>query len=94
MKCFGMSHLRERSLKLDVLHLGKHSTHEPLRKFQNLLLPHESDLHVQLSKLWLAVGPEVLVSETAGNLIVAVNARDHEHLLEELRALRQRVPLP
>ena len=33
----------------------------------------------------------VLVAEATGNLVVALNATAHEHLLELLRALRQRV---
>ncbi len=45
-----------------------------------------------LRELWLPVCPQVLVSEAAGYLVVAVRPRHHEHLLEQLRALREGVP--
>ena len=35
-----------------------------------------------------------LVPEAARDLVVAVDAGDHQHLLEQLRRLRQRVPVP
>ena len=51
----------------------------------------EGDLEVDLGELGLAVGAEVFVAEAAGDLEVAVEAGDHEDLLEDLRRLRQRV---
>ena len=42
----------------------------------------------------LAIGPQVLVAKAFHDLVIAVEARDHEQLLEELRRLRQRVELP
>ncbi len=39
----------------------------------------------------MAVGAEVLVAVAAGDLVVALHARHHQQLLEQLRALRQRV---
>ena len=53
----------------------------------------EGHLDVDLGELGLAVGAQVLVAEAAGDLEVAVEARDHQDLLEELRRLRQRVEL-
>ena len=41
-----------------------------------------------------AVGAEVLVTEAARDLVVALEAADHQQLLEQLRRLRQRVPVP
>ena len=41
----------------------------------------------------LAVGAQVLVAKAARDLVVAVDAGDHEDLLEDLRRLRQRVEL-
>ena len=51
----------------------------------------EAHLHVQLGELRLAVGAEILVAVAAGDLVVALHAGDHQQLLEQLRALRQRV---
>ena len=53
----------------------------------------EAHLCVELHELELAVGAQVLVAQAAGDLVVAVQAADHEQLLEQLRALRERVEL-
>ena len=52
----------------------------------------EGGLDVELGELGLAVGPQVLVAEAADDLVVALQAAHHQELLEELRALGQRVP--
>ena len=54
---------------------------------------HEGHLQVNLGELRLAVGSQVLVAEALDDLEVAVEPGDHEHLLEELRALGQGVEL-
>ena len=54
----------------------------------------ERHFQVQLRELRLAVGPQVLVAEAAGDLHVAVVAGDHQDLLVKLRRLRQGVELP
>ena len=51
----------------------------------------EGHFEVDLGELGLAVGAQVLVAEAAGDLEVAVEAGDHEDLLEDLRRLGQRV---
>ena len=51
----------------------------------------EAHLGVELHELELAVGAQVLVAQAARDLVVAVEAADHQQLLEQLRALRQRV---
>ena len=51
----------------------------------------EGHLEVDLGELGLAVGAQVLVAEAAGNLEVAVEAGDHEDLLEDLRRLGERI---
>ena len=50
-------------------------------------------LEVELREFRLAIRPEILVAEAARDLEVAVHARDHQDLLEDLRRLRQRVEL-
>ncbi len=57
------------------------------------LLAREAHLEIDLRELKLAVGAQVFVAEAAGDLEVAVEAGDHEDLLEDLRRLRQRVEL-
>ncbi len=53
----------------------------------------ERRLDVELRELGLAVGAQVLVAEAAHDLVVAVEARHHQQLLEDLRRLRQREEL-
>ena len=49
----------------------------------------ERHLHVELRQLLQPVGAEVLVPEAARDLVVALEARDREQLLVDLRRLRQ-----
>ncbi len=66
---------------------------EALDDGEDGLLRGEGHLEVDLGELGLAVGAQVLVAEAAGDLEVAVEAGDHEDLLEDLRRLRERVEL-
>ncbi len=56
-----------------------------------MLLAREAHFKIDLRELKLAVGAQVLVAEAARDLEVAVEAGDHQNLLEDLRRLRQRV---
>jgi hypothetical protein len=88
-----ISHSRERPRQPASLHVVEHGTNKPLCKVQYLLLTHERHLQVKLRELGLAIGSQIFVSEAASYLIVSVEAGDHEHLLEELWALRQCIPV-
>ena len=57
----------------------------------DVVLAHEAHLQVELGELGLAVAAQVLVAQAARDLEVAVEAADHEQLLELLGALGQRV---
>ena len=46
-----------------------------------------------MGELGLAVGPKVLITETARDLVVTLDTRDHQKLLEQLRRLWQGVAL-
>ncbi len=59
---------------------------------EDVVLLDEAHLDVELGELGLPVGAEVLVAVAARDLEVALHARDHQQLLEQLRALRQGVP--
>ena len=65
-----------------------------LAEREDVLLVDEAHLDVELGELRLPVGAEVLVAEAARDLVVALHAGDHQQLLEQLRRLRQRVPVP
>ena len=51
----------------------------------------EGHLDVELGEVGLAIGAQVLVAEAARDLVIALEAGDHQQLLEQLRRLRQRV---
>ena len=69
----------------------EHARHQPLDDTDHVVLLDERHLEVELRELGLAVGPQVLVAEAAGDLVVALEAGHHQQLLEQLRRLRQRV---
>ena len=61
---------------------------------KHVVLRHERQLDVELIELaGRAIRPRVLVAKTGRDLEVAIEAGDHQQLLELLRRLRQRVEL-
>ena len=61
---------------------------------EHVLLGDEGGLDVQLAELELPVGPQILVTEAAGYLVVPVHPGHHEQLFGQLRALGQDVAGP
>ena len=82
---------RERRLDLDPEALAPDARVHPLHQLEEELLVGEAHLDVELRDLLDAVGAEILVAEADRDLVVAVEAGDHRQLLQDLRALRQRV---
>ena len=65
-----------------------------LDRVEHVVLRDEAHLDVELIELARrAVGARILVAEAGRDLEIAVEARDHDQLLELLRRLRQRVEL-
>ena len=64
-----------------------------LEERDDILLVHEAHLAVDLCKLGLTIGPEVLITEAFRNLEVAVESAHHQQLFKRLRALRQGIKL-
>ena len=60
---------------------------------EDMLAAREGHFEIDLRELKLAVGALVLIAEAAGDLEVAIEAGDHEDLLEDLRRLWERVEL-
>ena len=83
-------HARERRLELDAAALAPDPRDDPLDQPEQLVLVGERHLDVELRQLLQPVGAQILVPEAAGDLVVALEAGDHEQLLVDLRALRQR----
>mmetsp|Transcript_29514 Transcript_29514/g.52840 ORF Transcript_29514/g.52840 Transcript_29514/m.52840 type:complete len:306 (+) Transcript_29514:719-1636(+) len=88
----GVSESRERCRQLDASHLLEHGGDELFVELHDGLLVHKRQFHVDLRKLGLPIRAQVFVAKAARDLVVAVKARHHEHLLEELRGLREGVP--
>lgn len=76
-------------------HLDAHATEgigkNLFERAHDIVLVHEGHLDIDLGELGLTVGTQVLVAEALGNLVVALDATDHEQLLQKLRGLRQGV---
>ena len=63
--------------------------HRLVDERHHLFLVDEARLGVELHELVLAISAEVLVAQATSDLVVAIDASDHQQLLEELRALRE-----
>ena len=64
-----------------------------LEQIADFLLGQERGLAVDLREFGLTVGAQIFVAEALDDLVVAIEARHHQQLLEELRRLRQREEL-
>jgi hypothetical protein len=85
-----MGDARERSRQVEPGDRAAGRSHG-LEHLEHLLDGRERELEVDLRELELAIGALVLVAEAARDLEVAVEARDHQELLHDLRRLWQRV---
>ena len=79
--------------QLDAANLLEEVTSQVLEYLQHVLLICERHLAVNLRKLRLTVGTQILITETLGNLEVTVETTDHQQLLQRLRRLRQGIEL-
>ncbi len=66
-------------------------THHRFGRLDHVVLLDEPHLDVELRELLHPVGPGVLVAEAADDLVVALEAADHQQLLEQLGRLWQGV---
>ena len=73
---------------------GEHAVQHRRERGEDVVLGHERHLEIELVELaGRAVGAAVLVAEARRDLEVAIEAGDHQQLLELLGRLRQRVEL-
>ena len=77
---------RERPRRRDARR-GEAGLEERLDDVEHVLLRRKRHLEVDLRELVLAVGAQVFVAEAARELVVLLEPRDHQDLLEELRRL-------
>ena len=75
------------------LHAGasEYERQQALVQIDHVVGVDEGHLDVQLREVRLPVRAQVLIPEAARDLKIALEAADHEKLLEELGGLRQRV---
>ena len=81
---------REWPLHFDV-HQRKELFHQVLNDIEQHVALRESHLDIDLGKFRLTVSAQVFVAEAADDLVITVEAADHQKLFEELRRLRERV---
>ena len=89
-----IGHALERRLELDTDRLAPDLANHLLHQLEDELDVGEGHLDVELRQLLRPVGAQILVAEAAGDLVVALEAGDHEQLLGDLRRLRQREEAP
>ena len=87
----GVGHPLKRGGEIDPEDLLPDRRDHPLHDRPDLLLVDERHLDVDLGELGLAILAQVLVAEAADDLEVALEARDHQQLLVDLRRLGERV---
>ena len=85
----------QRKLRRHRLAVGKfleHTADHRLDRVEDVLLGDEAHFQIELVELaGRAVGARILIAKAWRDLEVAVEAGDHDQLLELLRRLRQRV---
>ncbi len=86
-------HHRELGIQRDRHGVLEHRADHFFKQIADFLLAQERRFAVDLGEFGLAVSAQVFVAEALGDLVVAVEARHHQHLLEQLRRLRQREEL-
>ena len=85
----------ERKFRRHRLAVGKfleHAADDRLDRVEDVLLGDEAHLQIELVELaGRAVGARILIAKARRDLEIAIEARNHDQLLELLRSLRQRV---
>ena len=82
-------HDGERVLEVDVEDFLEDRADEFFHQGADFVHVEEGRFNIDLREFRLTVGAKVFVAEALDDLIVAVEAGDHQELLEELRRLRQ-----
>ena len=89
----GEFHHRNGVGQLNVDGLLEDGADHGLHQVADFLLAEEGGLDIDLRELGLAIGAQILVAKTFRDLIIAIKTGHHQHLLEQLGRLRQRVEL-
>ena len=65
------------------------AAHHALSDRHHLFGIEKRRFDVDLGEFWLSVRPKILVAEAARDLVIAIEPRDHQQLLEQLGRLGQ-----
>ena len=87
-------HAWERHRDFHTTRLAEDTLEHRFDEMEKVVRLHEGSLDINLRELRLAVGAQILVAETTGDLEVLVDTADHQHLLILLGCLRKRVEAP
>ena len=88
---FVVEHDGEGIDQVDVEHFLEDRADEVFHDGADFVHREEGGFNIHLREFRLTVGAQVFVAEALDDLVVAVEAGDHQELLEELRRLRQGV---
>src|SRR5690606_11891528 len=75
--------------QLHIQHFLEQGTDHALSDSHNFLFTEETGFDINLGEFRLAIGPQVFIPETFGDLIVAIKTCHHQQLLEQLGRLGQ-----
>ena len=89
-----VAHHRKRIGQIDSETFTEYDAHHLFHDVANLLFLDKGKLDIDLRKLGLTIGSQVFIAETLDDLVVTIKPGNHEHLLEQLWRLRQRVKMP
>ena len=81
---FGPAHVREGG-QLDIQHRAEHLAHHALGDIHDRRRVQKRGLDIDLGELGLAIRAQIFIAKTLRDLIVAIETRDHQQLLEQLR---------
>ena len=84
---------RDGTLDIKTVNRLEQARHHTLEHVQHILLLDETHLAVNLRKLRLTVGAQVLITEAADDLEITVETGHHQQLLLLLRRLGKRIEL-
>ena len=86
-------HARQRQLNVHIQHFLKHALEKAFVDSNHIILIDKGHFQVNLGKFRLTVCTQVLVTEAAGDLHIAVHTGQHQQLLVLLRGLGQGIEL-
>ncbi len=75
---------RKRTLELHAEHVAERAYGQVLEQIEHVVHADERQLQIELRELELPIGALIFVAEAARELEVRVEARDHQHLLQDL----------